>query len=93
MKWLKKKIIKWVREDRDEPYETSIGIRSSKEVDRPDTDPILNFRIYSAENGQVLEFNRYDKVRDRHNTSIYIIGKDEDIAEKVARCVTLETMK
>jgi len=97
MNWLKKKVIKWVREDWEEENKkqrgVGISLHSRSESDRPDTEPVLNFRIYSAENGKVLEFNRYDRVKDRNNVSIYIIGKDEDVAEKVSKCVTLETMK
>ena len=97
MKWIKNKVIQWIREDWDAEYqqnkESGIGILSSREMERPESDPILSFRIYSAENGQVLEFNSYDRVKDRHRNSVYIINKDEDIAEKVAKCVTLETMK
>lgn len=95
MKWLKKKLRNWVREaDNDYPEKSvGIGLRSISESNRPDTEPVLNFRIYSAENGKVLEFNRYDCSKDRSQCTIYIIGKDEDIADKVSKCVTLETMR
>ena len=97
MNWLKRKIIKWVREDWEEENkkcrDVSISLHSRADSERPESDPILNFRIYSAENGKVLEFNRYDRTKDRHSVSIYIIGKDEDIADKVSKCVTLEAMK
>jgi hypothetical protein len=95
MKWLKRKIRNWI----NEPYEDTvvaskgISLHARSEFDRPDTEPVLNFRIYSAENGKVLEFNRYDRVKDKSQCTIYIIGKDEDIAEKVSKCVTLETMR
>jgi hypothetical protein len=95
MNWLKRKVVKWVREDWEEEHKKSIdvGISLRSDDNRPESDPVLNFRIYSAENGKVLEFNRYDRTKDRHNVSLYIIGKDEDIAEKVSKCVTLESMK
>ena len=94
MKWIKRKIRNWLNEPCKDEMPKGIGIVSSvREDSRPDTDPVLNFRIYSAENGQILEFNRYDRVKDRHQTSMYIISKDEDVAEKVSKCVTLETMK
>ena len=96
MKWLRNKIIKWVREDWDKAREDAsvgIGLRSIRESNRPDSEPVLNFRIYSAENSKVLEFNRYDRSNDRSQCTIYIIGKDEDIADKVSKCVTLETMR
>jgi hypothetical protein len=95
MKWIKRKIRDWLNEPCENEISKGIGIDivSSREIDRPDTDPVLSFRIYGAENGQVLKFNSYDRAKDRHRNSVYIINKDEDIAEKVAKCVTLETMK
>jgi len=94
MKWIKRKIRNWLNEPCEDEMSKGIGgIVSSRELDRPDTDPILSFRIYGAENGQVLEFNSYDRVKDRHRNSVYIINKDDDVAEKVAKCVTLESMK
>ena len=97
MKWLKRKLHKWVR-DANIEYErevsgVGISLHSVSESNRPDSEPVLNFRIYSAENGKVLEFNRYDRSKDRSQCTIYIIGKDEDIADKVSKCVTLETMR
>lgn len=95
MKWLKNKVIKWVREDWEEENKRSrdVGITLRADDHRPDKEPILNFRIYSAENGQILEFNRYDRVKDRQQVSIYIIGKDEDVSDKVAKCLSLEMLK
>jgi len=93
MKWIKGKIRNWLNEPYEDVTSKGISLHNRDECYRPDTEPVLNFRIYSAENGQILEFNRYDRVKDRHQTSMYIIGKDEDVAEKVSKCVTLETMK
>lgn len=94
MKWLKRKVIKWVREDWEKAREDqSIGIHPRCDNNRPDTDPIINFRIYSAENGKILEFNRYDHAKDRNRVSMYIIDKEEDVSEKVSKCLSLELLK
>jgi len=93
MKWIKRKIRDWLNEPCEDEMSKGIGISPVREDNRPDTDPVLSFRIYGAENGQVLEFNSYDRAKDRHRNSVYIINKDEDVAEKVAKCVTLESMK
>ncbi len=60
---------------------------------RPDEEPILTFRIYSANNGQILEFRRYDRKTDRSNNSTYIIEKDKDIGEYVGKVLSLELLK
>ena len=95
MKWLKNKIIKWVREDWDNENKkyAQLGVSPVSSDNRPDKEPILNFRIYGAENGKILEFSRYDRVKDRNQVSMYIISKDEDISEKVSKCVSLELLK
>lgn len=94
MKWFKRKLRNWVQEIDNEPCaDKSIGLVSIRDTNSPDTDPVLNFRIYSAENGKILEFNSYDRVKDRHRVNMYIINKDDDISEKVSKCLSLELLK
>ena len=94
MKWLKNKVIKWVREDWDNVNkESSVGLVARSDDHRPDEEPILTFRIYSAVNGQILEFRRWDRKNDRNNNSTYLIPKDEDIGEYVNKCLSLEMLK
>lgn len=90
MKWLKRKIRRWLAHD-----EESVGLRvhDPREQSRPYSDPVLNFRIYSAENGKILEFSRYDQVKDRTYSTNYIINKDENISEKVDKCLKVELMR
>jgi hypothetical protein len=57
------------------------------------SDPTLQFKIYNAIGGKVVEFSRYDRKADRHNHDIYIIGKNEDFGEKIAKIAMLESMK
>jgi hypothetical protein len=95
MNWLKKKVIQWVREDWEEERKKNGAERaiSVRDTDHVEADPIISFRIYSAQNGKILEFNKYDRVKDRSDRSVYIIGKDEDIAEKVGKCLSLELLR
>jgi hypothetical protein len=94
MKWLKRKLRNWIREAEDE-YRGEKGILvSSRDVESsPENDPIITFRIYSATNGKILEFRRYDRKTDRNDNSTYIIEKDKDIGEYVSKCLSLEILK
>ena len=95
MKWLKNKVIKWVRDDWNEVNEkNSIAIRS-RDVDAApyEEDPILNFRVFSAVGGQVVEFRRYDRKTDRSESTTYIIHKNDDFGEKIAKVANLEMLK
>ena len=94
MKWLKNKVIKWVREDWDKArVDNSVGLATRPDDNKPDEEPILTFRIYSAVNGQILEFRRWDRKNDRNNNSTYLIPKDEDIGEYVNKCLSMEMLK
>jgi hypothetical protein len=96
MKWFRKKVIQWVREDWDEEYKKNrdvVGIRAVEDTSVPETDPVLTFRIYSATNGQILEFRRYDRKNDRSDNSTYIIERDKDVGEFVSKCLSLEMLK
>lgn len=100
MNWFKRMVVKWVRDDWDKAsreqdcYPTvtsknSIGM-SSRDVN---SDPTLQFKIYNAIGGKVVEFSRYDRKSDRHHHDIYIIGKNEDFGEKIAKIAMLECLK
>lgn len=90
MNWFKKKILRWIREDRQ-----SSLVRPSRDVEPGicETDAILNFRVFSAVGGKVVEFTRYDRVTDRRDTTTYIINKDEDFGTKISKIANLELLK
>ena len=93
MKWLKRKLRDWVR-DANEKTEIDISLRPSRDVEAiADSDPILNFRVFSAVGGQVVEFRRYDHKTDRSDTTTYIIHKDDDFGEKISKIANLELLK
>jgi hypothetical protein len=106
MNWFKRIIVKWVREDwenarqvpeqdcypstkmsRGNPISTISGRANV------DSEPTLQFKVYSAVGGKVVEFNRYDPKSDRTDRQIYIIGKDEDFGEKIAKISMLESLR
>ena len=95
MNWLKNKVIKWVREDweneRKKNADVGISLRESEHT--PDEDPVLTFRIYSATNGQIIEFRRWDKKADRNYNSTYIVERDKDLGEYINKCLSLEMLK
>jgi hypothetical protein len=95
MKWLKNKVIKWVREDWDKARtENSIAIRGRDvEASMCDAEPILNFRVFSAVGGKVVEFRRYDRKTDRSDTTTYIVHNNEDFGDKISKIATMESLK
>jgi hypothetical protein len=102
MNWFKQIVIKWVREDwdnarnqPDECYPSPKLGRGNTINGRPgiDSEPTLNFKVYSAVGGKIVEFSRYDPKSDRHDRQMYIIGRDEDFGEKIAKISTLEVLR
>ncbi len=96
--WFKRMILRWVREDWENASRTNRVQRTSDgpislERDTPEQDPKLNFRVYPAIGGTIVEFRRMDRKIDRSESTLYIIGKDEDFGEKIARIATLENLK
>jgi hypothetical protein len=97
MKWFKNMIIRWVRDDWENAKQKSIEspkLVASRDVESvAESDPILNFRVFSAVGGKIVEFRRYDRQRDRHDVQTYIITNDQDFGERIAKIATMETIK
>ena len=106
MNWFKRIIVKWVREDwENSRAEVQQDCYPSTKMSRGnsistisgranvDSEPTLQFKVYSAVGGKIVEFSRYDPKSDRTDRQIYIIGKDEDFGEKIAKISTLEVLR
>jgi hypothetical protein len=52
----------------------------------------MNFTVYSATGGKVIEFKTYDPRIDRHISSLYVITEREDLGEELAQIITKETL-
>jgi hypothetical protein len=53
----------------------------------------LRFTIYNASGGKIVEINHYDSKRDRHETSLHIIGSDEDFGDSLGKIAFIELLK
>jgi hypothetical protein len=102
MNWFKRMIGRWAYEYRDTPDDVANECYSSTKMSRGntistgrgiDSEPTLNFKVYSAVGGKIVEFSRYDPKSDRHDRQMYIIGRDEDFGEKIAKISTLEVLR
>jgi len=99
MNWFKRMVVKWVRDDWDNVKQEqdcyATPKLSSKSINGRDinSDASLNFKVYNAIGGKIVEFSRYDRQTDRAEHQIYIIGKDEDFGEKIAKISTFEVLK
>ena len=105
MNWFKRMIGRWAYEYRDTPEDVPNDCYPSSKMSRGntistisgrahvDSEATLQFKVYNAVGGKVVEFTRYDRKTDRHDHQIYVIGKDEDFGEKIAKISTLEVLR
>ncbi len=90
MRWLKRKIRNWL--SHDEMYGT---VTENKLVTRSDSiqSSGMNFSLYKAVGGHILESRAYDQRTDRHVSTLYMIQEDVDFAKQVAQAIMLEQIK
>jgi hypothetical protein len=97
MKWLKKALWRWTYQGREldeENAKVSRGLVTSRDSEAVcNDDPILNFKVYSAVGGKVVEFRRYDRHKDRNDSTTYIITNDQDFGERISKIATMEKLK
>jgi hypothetical protein len=98
MSWFKRMVRNWLNDDNIYVEETSrfsnkAGLAIRADSDSVESDPVLNFKVYSAVGGKIVEFRRYDRQRDRNDHQTYIITNDQDFGERIAKIATMENLK
>lgn len=53
----------------------------------------MNFTLYSASGGWVLEYHSYDTVADQHENRIHIIHDSDEFGQQLANILTIELLR
>ena len=53
----------------------------------------MNFTVYRANGGVLVEINRYDERKDQHHCELHIVHPDEDLGAALGKIVTFESLK
>ena len=53
----------------------------------------MNFTVYRANGGTIVEYNKYDERKDQHHCDLHIVHEDENLGEALAKIVTFESLK
>jgi hypothetical protein len=53
----------------------------------------MNFTVYRANGGVLVEINRYDERKDHHHCELHIVHPDEDLGDALGKIVTFESLK
>ena len=100
MKWLDNWILKRAKRIRNRNETISsidrlqTGISISE--DRPSIGSSkhrMNFVVYRANGGMMVEYNRYDERKDQHYCELHIVHPDEDLGAALGKIVTFESLK
>ena len=68
-----------------------LRIDNSPSIDQPER--AIQFTVYNASGGRVVETRRYDKRTDRHTTGLYVITSDTDFGREIDKIITMESLK
>ena len=80
-------------DDGSVPVQRTIGTLSagSSSIDQPER--AMQFTVYNASGGRVVETRRYDRLKDRSNSGLYIITNDQDFGKEIDKIITMEALK
>ena len=53
----------------------------------------MNFKIYKASGGTIVETSQYDRRTDRHANGLYIVTDDKDLGKEIGKIITMESLK
>lgn len=88
MNWLRRAVRNWLnQEEAIELRETVVASRDTVNQQG------MNFSLYRAVGGHVLESRVYNPKTDRNEGTLYMIHEDQDFATQVAQAIMLEQMK
>jgi hypothetical protein len=105
MKWFKRMIVRWVREDWDSAgdneastvYPTTQGQRRKNLIglvsDDVESDAGLNITVRKAIGGKIITFRHYDVKTDRSSNKLYIVPDELDFERELGKMITLESMR
>ena len=53
----------------------------------------MNFTVYRANGGHVIETRKYDRKRDTNDHGLHIITDDKDLGEEIGKIITFENLR
>jgi len=101
MKWFKRMITRWVREDWD-TVGNNVNIAQNKKMlatstigrsNDIDSHAGLNITVMPAIGGRIITFRHYDRRKDDNQFRHYVIPEDMDFERELGKMITLESMR
>ena len=60
-------------------------------IDQPER--AIQFTVYIANGGRVVETRRYDRKTDRSTNGLYVINNDADFGKEIDKIITMESLR
>ena len=101
MKWLDNWILRRAKRIRQrnetmvsiDREQHSIGISMKEAASIGSSRHRMNFTVYRANGGVLVEINRYDERKDHHHCELHIVHPDENLGDALGKIVTFESLK
>ena len=88
----KQRIRNWLMKDNDEADYS--GNLISVDSDGPDIQSQgFRLNVYSASGGTIIETTKYDRQKDDHRHSLYVVTDDKELGEELAKIITMESLR
>jgi len=92
-----RKFIKWIDSDvvtkeYSEPNLVYVKSSSNSSQSIRDGNNGMNFTVYHATGGKVIQFVTYDARTDRSRSELYVITDKEDLGEELGQIITRESL-
>ncbi len=65
--------------------------RQDSSIDQPER--AIQFTVYTANGGRVIETRRYDRKTDRHANNLYVITGEQDFGREIDKIITMEALR
>lgn len=84
----------WINNfDSDQTGQLVKSPRLTTDSENPDNEKCLNFRVWFANGGKVIQTHRYDRHKDRTLTSMYVVTENQDFGREIDKIVTMENLR
>ena len=93
-KWFNKKVEQAWNEARNQamPSDESIKLSTISRGRRLEQNG-MNFTIYNAVGGHIMEYSHYDERTDHSTKTLHIITTEADLGQSIAHIITYEMLK
>jgi hypothetical protein len=93
--WIKRLLSRSrIRDEVDSDLNLAIPSRlvpGDPQIDQPER--AIQFTIYNANGGRVVETRRYDRQKDRNHTGLYVITSEKDFGHEIDKIITMEALR